>query len=517
MLAGESARRRWRVSFDLVIRGGTVVDGSGLGGYRADVGIVGDRIALVGRIKEQGAREIDADGLVVTPGFIDAHTHMDAQIFWDRQGSNSCWHGVTTVVMGNCGFTLAPVHSDARALVVRNLERAEDMDPNVLAAGIEWSWETFPEYLETIDKLPKAINYASNIGHSALRTWAMGDRAFTEAATADDLALMTSQLDAALRAGAIGFTTSQSQHHETSDDRPVASRLADWHEVRALAQTMSDFGAGIYEGVDLPLGDATDDADRERLRWERTRELTVELGVPFTEGPARDRSRRPRPARDLRPHRRRGRAHDRPGALPRHQRAAVVPHPPAVRRARRVAGDPRALARGAAARAARPVGAREARRRGDARRLHEVAGDRRDAAQARLGRHPRLRARPAAEPDAPRARGRAQHHARRRDDRPRARHQLRAALHPAEPVPAGPRRAHEGAAPPAHGDDVLRLRRAHEPDLRLVDPHPPARLLGAGAGRVHPRRGRAHDHARARARVGLRRPRACSARAWPPT
>ena len=190
---------------------------------------------------------------------------MDAQIFWDRQGSNSCWHGVTTVVMGNCGFTLAPVHSDARALVVRNLERAEDMDPDVLAAGIEWSWETFPEYLDTIDKLPKAINYASNIGHSALRTWAMGDRAFTEAATADDLALMTSQLDAALHAGAIGFTTSQSQHHETSDDRPVASRLADWHEVRALAQTMSDFGAGIYEGVDLPLGDATDDADRRAV------------------------------------------------------------------------------------------------------------------------------------------------------------------------------------------------------------------------------------------------------------
>jgi N-acyl-D-amino-acid deacylase len=272
------------VSFDLVIRGGTVVDGSGLGGYRADVGIVGDRIALVGRIKERGTHEIDADGLVVTPGFIDAHTHMDAQIFWDRQGSNSCWHGVTTVVMGNCGFTLAPVQSDARALVVRNLERAEDMDPAVLAAGIEWSWETFPEYLETIDKLPKAINYASNIGHSALRTWAMGDRAFTEAATPDDLEVMTSQLDAALRAGAIGFTTSQSQHHETSDDRPVPSRLADWHEVRALAQTMSDFGAGIYEGVDLPLADAVDDADRERLRWERTRELTVELGVPFTEG-----------------------------------------------------------------------------------------------------------------------------------------------------------------------------------------------------------------------------------------
>ena len=272
------------MSFDLVIRGGTVVDGSGLGSYRADVGVVGDRIALVGRIHERGVREIDADGLVVTPGFVDAHTHMDAQIFWDRQGSNSCWHGVTTVVMGNCGFTLAPVKSDARALVVRNLERAEDMDPAVLAAGIEWSWETFPEYLQTIDRLPKGINYASNIGHSALRTWAMGERAFTETANDDDLAQMTSQLRDALGAGAIGFTTSQSQHHETSDDRPVPSRLADWHEVRSLAQVMSEFGAGIYEGVELPLGDARDEKEREQLRWERTRELTVELGVPFTEG-----------------------------------------------------------------------------------------------------------------------------------------------------------------------------------------------------------------------------------------
>jgi N-acyl-D-amino-acid deacylase len=272
------------VSFDLVIRGGTVVDGSGLGGYRADVGIVGDRIALVGKIKERGAQEIDADGLVVSPGFVDAHTHMDAQIFWDRQGTNSCWHGVTTVVMGNCGFTLAPVQSDARALVVRNLERAEDMDPDVLAAGIEWSWETYPEYLDAIDRLPKAINYASNIGHSALRTWAMGERAFTETATDDDLARMSQQLDAALRAGAIGFTSSQSQHHETSDDRPVPSRLADWREVRGLASVMSAFGAGIYEGVELPLDDARDDAEREQLKWERTRELTVELGVPFTEG-----------------------------------------------------------------------------------------------------------------------------------------------------------------------------------------------------------------------------------------
>ena len=115
---------------------------------------------------------------MVTPGFIDGHTHMDAQVFWDPMGTCSCWHGVTTVVMGNCGFTLAPAHSDNRALVVRNLERAEDISPAAMAAGIDWTWETFAEYLDAVDRAPKGINYAANIGHSALRTWAMGERAF---------------------------------------------------------------------------------------------------------------------------------------------------------------------------------------------------------------------------------------------------------------------------------------------------------------------------------------------------
>lgn len=268
--------------YDTVIRNGTVVDGSGLGSFRADVGIAGGRIAFVGRIRRRGAQEIDAEGHVVTPGFIDGHTHMDAQVFWDATGASSCWHGVTSAVMGNCGFTLAPVRPDERALVVRNLERAEDMDPAALAAGIDWSFETFPQYLDAVDRLPKGINFAANIGHSALRTWAMGERAFEQESTADDLAVMKRQLAEALQAGAIGFSTSRSQHHETSDNRPVASRLASWDEVVELVHVMGSVGSGIFEGTDGAMA-APDPEERTRALT-RMRVLAAESQVPITFG-----------------------------------------------------------------------------------------------------------------------------------------------------------------------------------------------------------------------------------------
>src|SRR4051812_40506852 len=189
------------MSYDLLIRGGTVVDGSGLPGYRDDGGIKGDRLAAIGDLRGESAKgPPDAEGHVVAPGFIDGHTHMDAQLFWDRLGTCSSWHGVTSVVTGNCGFSLAPCAEKDKALVLRNLERAEDISRSAMEAGIPWSWETFPEYLDTIDRMPKGINYATYVGHSALRTYVMGERAFSETATAQDMAAMKRELEAGLRA-----------------------------------------------------------------------------------------------------------------------------------------------------------------------------------------------------------------------------------------------------------------------------------------------------------------------------
>jgi N-acyl-D-amino-acid deacylase len=234
------------MAYDLVVRNGTVIDGTGGPRRQADVAVVGGSIAAVGKIGESGLEELDAEGHVVTPGFVDGHTHMDAQVFWDELGTSSCWHGITTAVMGNCGFTLAPARPDERALVVRNLERAEDISADAMAQGITWTWATFGEYLNAIDATRKGINYACLIGHSALRTWAMGQRAFTDVATADDLEVMERELVDGLHAGAVGFSTSRSATHATPEGRPVASRLASWEEVTALVDVVArSSGAGF--------------------------------------------------------------------------------------------------------------------------------------------------------------------------------------------------------------------------------------------------------------------------------
>ena len=269
------------MQYDVIIRNGTIIDGSGMPRFRADLGIVGDRIATIGKIREQAREVIDAEGHVVAPGFIDVHTHMDAQVFWDPIGSCSCWHGITTVAMGNCGFSLAPCAEKDKLMVIRNLERAEDISPEAMEAGMKWSWETFPQYLDAVDRTPKGINYAPYVGHSALRTYVMRERAFTDEATPADLEAMKRELRSSILAGAAGFTTSRTVNHQTPDGGPVASRLAKWDEVRQLVGVMGDLNAGTFE---IAGEDTGRDPERIREYLGRLKALAVDTGVHVSFG-----------------------------------------------------------------------------------------------------------------------------------------------------------------------------------------------------------------------------------------
>jgi N-acyl-D-aspartate/D-glutamate deacylase len=267
------------MALDLLIRNGTIVDGSGAARYRGDVGIRAGRIVEVGRIGSAAERVIDADGLAVAPGFVDGHTHMDAQVAWDPLGSCSCWHGVTTVIMGNCGFALAPCRPEEREWFARCLTAVEDIPTEAMLAGIDWTWETFPEYLAAVERLPKAINYGAYIGHSALRMYVMGKRALSEPATEEDLARMAAAVREAIRAGAMGFSSSRSTTHVTPDDTPVASRIAEWSEVDRLVGAMGELGAGIFQvGPDISGGPA------QRAFLTRLKQVALESGRPVMFG-----------------------------------------------------------------------------------------------------------------------------------------------------------------------------------------------------------------------------------------
>jgi len=243
------------MALDLLIRNGAVVDGSGQPRFGADIAVAGGKIVGIGRIREPADRTIDADGLIVSPGFIDGHTHMDAQVAWDPLGSCSCWHGVTSVVMGNCGFALAPCKPEDRDWYARCLSAVEDIPTAAMAAGIDWTWETFPEYLATVERLPKAINYGMYIGHSALRMYVMGRRALSERATEDDMARMSAAVQEALCAGAMGFSSSRASTHVTPDNTPVASRIAEWEEIDRIVAAMAELDAGIFQvGPDIGSG-----------------------------------------------------------------------------------------------------------------------------------------------------------------------------------------------------------------------------------------------------------------------
>src|SRR4051812_28884272 len=255
----------------LVIRGGTVVDGTGAPGVRNDVAIEGDRIVEIGP-SLQGDRVLDAEGCVVAPGFIDIHTHYDAQVFWDPALTPSCYHGVTTVVAGNCGFTIAPTHPADRDLIGRTLEKVEDMDPASLAAGIPWDdFETFPEYLATVARRGSSLNYAAYIGHTSLRVYVMGSAASDRPATKEEVEEMARLVREAIDAGAAGFATSFAVTHRGADGRPIPSRVADRTEIAALCQAVADSGRGV---VGINGGD--------NLSFPECYDLQLEVGAPFT-------------------------------------------------------------------------------------------------------------------------------------------------------------------------------------------------------------------------------------------
>src|ERR1051325_1262361 len=267
------------MSLDLLIKNGTVVDGSGGPRYRADLGVKDGKIVEIGRIRAAAEKTIDADGLIVAPGFIDGHTHMDAQVAWDSLGSCSCWHGVTSVVMGNCGFALAPCKPEDREWFARCLTAVEDIPTESMLAGIDWSWESFPEYLAKVESLPKGLNYGMYIGHSALRMYAMGRRALDQTANEDDLRQMEHAVEEAVRAGAMGFSTSRATTHVTPDGTPVASRIADWHEIDVLVGVMARLNAGIFQvGPDISGGAA------QRGFLDRMRQVAIDTGRPIMFG-----------------------------------------------------------------------------------------------------------------------------------------------------------------------------------------------------------------------------------------
>lgn len=268
---------------DLLIKGGTLVDGSGAKRFAADVGISGGRIASIGRISDPARRVIDADGLIVAPGFIDGHTHMDAQVMWDPLGTCSCYHGVTSVVMSNCGFTLAPCKPADREWYASCLSYVEDIPAAAMAAGIDWTWETFAEYLAAVERQPKGINYAMYVGHSALRMYVMGRRALTDEATDDEIRAIAHLVQEALRAGAVGVSTSLTHTHMTPEGTPVASRQAAWKEIEAIFAAMTELGTGIFQVGQVLLSHKDNVAFLERIkRLALDYKRTVMFGIAGT-------------------------------------------------------------------------------------------------------------------------------------------------------------------------------------------------------------------------------------------
>ena len=260
---------------DLVIRNGTLVDGTGAPARSGDVAIDGDRITSATGTAARGRREIDAKGLLVTPGWVDIHTHYDGQVTWDPYLTPSCWHGVTTVVMGNCGVGFAPARPDRHAWLIGLMEGVEDIPGTALAEGIRWTWESFPEYLDALDRMPRALDVATQVPHGAVRAYVMGERgAKNEKATPEDIAGMAAIVREGIAAGALGFTTSRTLVHRAVDGEPVPGTFAAADELLGIGRALGSLGRGVFEM-------ASDLAPEEReLEW--MEQLSAETGCPVT-------------------------------------------------------------------------------------------------------------------------------------------------------------------------------------------------------------------------------------------
>lgn len=261
--------------YDLVIRGGTVVDGTGGDAFVADIAIDGDRIVAIGQSLGAGREEIDAAGRIVTPGFVDVHTHYDGQATWDQEMAPSSWHGVTTVVMGNCGVGFAPAKPDRHEWLISLMEGVEDIPGTALAEGMSWDWETFPEYMDALEKLPRTVDVACHVPHGAVRAYVLGDREKPGAIPTDeDIAEMSRIVEEGIRAGALGFSTSRTVLHKSIDGELVPGTTATAEELIAIGRAMGRVGYGVFE--------MASDLRREWNEFQWMGDLSRETGLPVT-------------------------------------------------------------------------------------------------------------------------------------------------------------------------------------------------------------------------------------------
>ncbi|MGF1597452.1 MAG: amidohydrolase family protein [Acidimicrobiales bacterium] len=271
---------------DLIIRNGTVHDGTGAPARRADVAVSGDRIVAVDdHIDGSAAREIDAEGKLVTPGFVDVHTHLDAQPAWDPLPTSSCWHGITSAVLGNCGVTFAPVQPGQKEFLAEMMESVEDIPRDAILEGLPWDWTTYGDYLGWLDRTAKGINVGGLVGHCALRVAAMGDRCMTEGSgTPDDIARMAELATEAMESGALGISTSRTLGHKVPDGRPVPGTWAEADELLAFGDVLGRMGYGLFEGA-MRLGER-DDAELTKTRAELAvmGEISRRSGRPLSYG-----------------------------------------------------------------------------------------------------------------------------------------------------------------------------------------------------------------------------------------